>query len=109
MIGFLQLQSAPAKIGMVGLSGGSLPKFCYFQLARLQRSFGGNASEVPALEKSNCIVVAARMDSGIVISQHSVNLQASLSVLTPEARRQLKPEFARITWSMKDLDPGHPD
>ena len=48
------------------------------------------------------------MDSGIVISRHRINLQASLSVLTPEARRQLKPEFARITWSMKDLDSGDP-
>ena len=207
MMGFLLLQSAPASIGMVGLGGGSLAKFCYFQLpascltvleinphvialrrefsvpdddarlevleadgaaylatqtarfdvllidgfdhqgqpaalcsqvfyddcfaalkpdgvlavnlhcdnadyplwvARLQRSFGGNACEIPALEKSNCIVFAARMDSGIVISPQRINLQASLSVLTPEARRQLKPEFARITWRMKDLSPGHP-
>lgn len=203
MMGFLLLQNAPVSIGMVGLGGGSLAKFCYFQLpasrqtvleinphvialrrefavpddddrlevieadgaawlaaqtarfdvllidgfdhqgqpaalcsqafyddcfaalkpdgvlvvnlhyddadyplwvARLQRSFGGNACEVPALEKSNCIVFAARMDSGAPISPRRISLDASLSMLTPEARRQLKPELARIAWTMKDLD-----
>jgi spermidine synthase len=72
--------------------------------ARLQRSFGGNACEVPALEKSNCIVFATRMDSRGPLSPRSLSLQASLSALTPEARQQLKPEFARIVWSMKDLE-----
>ena len=73
-------------------------------VARLQRSFGGNACEVPAPEKSNSIVFAARMDTRAPMSPRSLNLQASLSVLTPEARGQLKPEFARIMWALKDLD-----
>ncbi|MGB4117122.1 MAG: fused MFS/spermidine synthase [Polaromonas sp.] len=202
MMGFLLLHSAPASIGMVGLGGGSLVKFCHAQLPassltvieinphvialrrqfavpdddarlevleadgatylalqtarfdvllidgfdllgqppalctqafyddcfaalkpdgvlvvnlhyddadypvwaeRLQRSFGGNACEVPAPEKSNGIVFATRMDTRAPMSPRSLNLQASLSGLTPEARGQLKPEFSRILWSMKDL------
>ena len=71
---------------------------------RLQRSFGGNACEVPAPEKSNCIVFATRMDTRGPISPRSINLEASLSGLTPEARQQLKPEFERTVWAMKDLD-----
>ena len=202
MMGFLLLHSAPASIGMVGLGGGSLAKFCYVQLpasrltvleinphvialrhefevpdddarlqvieadgaafmaqqnarfdvflvdgfdqqgqpaalcsqgfyddcfaalkpdgvlvvnlhyddadyavwvARIQRSFAGNACEVAALEKSNCIVFAARMDSGVPMSPRRINLNASLAQLKPGARPQLKPEFARIAWCMKDL------
>jgi spermidine synthase len=71
---------------------------------RLQRSFSGNACEVPAPEKSNGIVFATRMDTRGPISPRSLNLEASLSELKPEARGQLKPEFARIVWALKDLD-----
>ena len=68
---------------------------------RLQRSFGGNAVEVPAPEKSNCIVFASR---GAPLSPRRINLSRSLSRLDSAARQQLKPEFARIAWAMKDLD-----
>jgi spermidine synthase len=203
MMGFMLLHSAPASIGMVGLGGGSLVKFCHAQLPassltvleinphvialrrefavpdddarleviqadgatylalqttrfdvllidgfdlhgqpaalctqgfyddcfaalkpdgvlvvnlhyddadypvwaeRLRRSFGGNACEMPAPEKSNGIVFATRMDTRGPISPRSLNLEVSLSGLTPEARGQLKPEFARIVWALKDLD-----
>lgn len=67
---------------------------------RIRRSFGGNAVEVPATEKSNCIVFASR---GAPISPRDIKLPASLSRLDRQARSQLKPEFARIVWSMKDL------
>ena len=67
---------------------------------RIQRSFGGNAAEVLSLEKSNCIVLASR---GQAISPRHMNLAASLSKLDPSARGQLKAEFARMVWCMKDL------
>jgi spermidine synthase len=69
-------------------------------VARIQRSFGGNVVEIPAVEKSNCIIFASR---GGPLSPHGLSLQAGLSALEPEARKQLKPEFARILWTMKDL------
>ena len=72
-------------------------------MARIQLSFAGNACEVPALEKSNCIVFAARMDSRGPMSPRRINLNASLSQLKSGTRSQLKPEFARIAWSIKDL------
>lgn len=208
MMGFLLLHPAPASIGMVGLGGGSLAKFCYVQLpqsrltvleinphvialrrefevpdddarlkviqadgaafmalqksrfdvllvdgfdpqgqpaalcsqgfydacftalkpdgvlvvnlhyddadyalwlARIQRSFVGNACEVAALEMSNCIVFACRMDSGIPMSPRRINLKASLSQLKPDVRPQLRQEFARIAWCMRDLDSREAD
>lgn len=75
-------------------------------VARIRRSFNGNACEVPALEKSNCIVFASRMDSRAPMSPRRINLNASLLQLKPGARSQLKQEFARIAWSIKDLAGG---
>lgn len=201
MMGFLLFQPAPAHIGMIGLGGGSLAKFCHRQLgssrmtvleinphvialrrefevpeddARLQviaadgaaylqhetpafdvllvdgfdhqgqpaalcsqrfyddcfaaltdhgvlvvnlhsdhadhallagrisRSFSGNAVEVLAAEKSNCIVFASR---GPAISPRRMSLPQSLAGLDTEARLQLKSELVRIAWDMKNLDP----
>jgi spermidine synthase len=70
-------------------------------VGRIQRSFGGNAVEICAVEKSNCIVFASR---GAVISPRRMNPIASLRGLEHEARAQLRPEFARIVWGMKDLE-----
>jgi len=67
---------------------------------RIQRSFGGNAVEIPAPEQSNCIVLASR---GAALSPRRLNLKHSLSGLDSEARQSLKAEFARIAWAMKDL------
>jgi spermidine synthase len=199
MMGFLLLQPAPASIGMVGLGGGSLAKFCYRELpdcsttavennphvialrrefevpdddarfqvvaadgavfvktkvaafdvllidgfdhngqsaalctqgfyddcfaalkadgvlvvnlhhddadyglwaGRVSRSFGGNAVEVLAPEKSNSIVFASR---GSLLSHRRINLQHALAGLGCDAGKQLKAEFARILWSMKDM------
>lgn len=69
--------------------------------ARLARSFGGNAVEVPAPEKSNCIVFAAR---GAPLSPRRISLPASLAGLDREARGLLRPELARVAWALKDLD-----
>ena len=68
---------------------------------RIRRSFGGNAVEIPALEKSNCIVFASR---GAPLSPRRIKLQTSLARLGSDARAELKPEFTRMVWAMKDLD-----
>ncbi|MES2945911.1 MAG: transferase [Pseudomonadota bacterium] len=72
-------------------------------VARIERSFAGNVVEIPAAEKSNCIVFASR---GALLSPRRANLQASLSVLDAEARVLLRPEFTRVCWAMKDLGNG---
>ncbi len=69
--------------------------------ARLARSFSGNAVEVPAPEKSNCIVFASR---GAPLSPRRISLPASLARLDREARGRLRAEFARVAWALKDLD-----
>lgn len=70
-------------------------------VGRIQRSFGGNAVEICALEKSNCIVFASR---DAAISPRRINQAASLRGLDHDARLQLRQEFARIVWGMKDLE-----
>jgi spermidine synthase len=67
---------------------------------RVLRSFAGNAVEIPAPEKSNCIMFASR---GALLSPRRINLNNGLSRLGAEGRAQLKQEFARIAWCMKDL------
>lgn len=67
---------------------------------RIRRSFGGNAVGIPALEKSNCIVFASR---GAPLSPQRIKLQTSLTRLGSRARTELKAEFSRIVWTMKDL------
>jgi spermidine synthase len=57
--------------------------------------------EIVVEEKTNSIVLASK---GRPISPHALNLQRSLGALGDEARRQLKPELARILWEMKNLD-----
>lgn len=71
---------------------------------RIKRSFAGNTVEVLSPEKSNCIVLATK---GRFPSPRRINLSTSLSKLDKPARLQLKAEFARIVWSMKDLDNTH--
>jgi spermidine synthase len=68
---------------------------------RIRRSFGGNVVEIPALEKSNCIVFASR---GAPLPPRRITLQASLDRLASGARAELKTEFNRVVWVMKDLD-----
>jgi spermidine synthase len=68
---------------------------------RVKRSFGGNAVEVLAEEKSNAIVFASK---GPAISPRNMRLPDSLAGLDPAARMQLKSELVRIAWEMKNLD-----
>ncbi|NMM07571.1 fused MFS/spermidine synthase [Polaromonas sp.] len=68
---------------------------------RISRSFGGNAVEVLAEEKSNAIVFASK---GQAISPRNMSLPHSLAGLDQAARMQLKGELVRIAWEMKNLD-----
>ena len=68
---------------------------------RIRRSFSGNVLEVPALEKSNCIVFASR---GAPLAGRHIRLQNSLLVLDSEARMQLSSEFQRIARYLQDQD-----
>ena len=68
---------------------------------RIARSFGGNAVEVLAGEKSNAIVFASK---GQAISPRNMSLPHSLAGLDQAARMQLKGELVRIAWEMKNLD-----
>ena len=67
---------------------------------RIRRSFGGNAVEIPAPEKSNCIVFASR---GAPLSPRHIKLHTTLARLSSDAKAELKPEFSRMVWAMKDL------
>ena len=69
-------------------------------LARISRSFSGNAVEIITAEQSNSIVFAR---TGPPISPRALSLPASLAGLDAEARAQLKPELARMLWLMKNL------
>lgn len=69
---------------------------------RIGRSFSGNAAAALCEEKSNSVVFAAR---GKAISPRAMSLSKSLSGLDQQARRQLRPELARIVWQIRNLDP----
>jgi spermidine synthase len=69
--------------------------------ARILRSFEGNAVEISAPNKSNCIVFASR---GPPISPQKVKLSAALTRLDRTAQLQLRPEFTRLSWHIRDLD-----
>lgn len=68
---------------------------------RIGRSFSGNAVAILVEEKSNSIVFASK---GPLISSRRLSLRHSLAGLAQEARRQLKPELAKILWQMKNLE-----
>jgi spermidine synthase len=68
---------------------------------RIFRSFNGNAVEVPAPEKSNCIVFAS---GGVPISPRRIDLGTNSARLAGEARSQLTAEFERVSWCIQDLD-----
>lgn len=72
---------------------------------RIARSFDGNSAEILAQEKTNSIVFAYR---GKPVSARRLSVAQALSALADdEGRAQLRAEFGRITWHMKD--PGADD
>jgi spermidine synthase len=67
---------------------------------RIGESFGGNAMQVLAVEKSNCVVIAGR--------DLPVNLQALrrldwAGALDAAVQRQLRAEFAHIGWNAAQI------
>jgi spermidine synthase len=67
---------------------------------RIARTFKGNAMQVLAMEKANCVVFAGR--------RRPVTLQALRSLawsreLPPQVQRQLRGEFAQIGWNASTL------
>jgi spermidine synthase len=70
-------------------------------VARILRSFDGCAVEVAAPEKSNCIVFASREAP---IASRKIKLSAALARLERAAQLQLRPEFTRLSWQMRDAD-----
>lgn len=70
-------------------------------LARISRSFSGNAVEILTPEKSNSVVFARK---GPLVSPQRLSLPGSLAGLDDEARSELKPELVRMLWQMKSLD-----
>jgi spermidine synthase len=65
-------------------------------MARIAHSFKGNAMQVLAPEKSNCVVFAARRRPVTLQALRGVDWS---TVLDPELRRQLRGEFAHIGWN----------
>lgn len=72
---------------------------------RIARTFDGNSAEILAREKSNAVVFASR---GRPVSARGLSVAQALSGLADEeGRAQLRAEFGRIIWHMKD--PGADD
>jgi spermidine synthase len=68
---------------------------------RISRSFNGAMLEAVAAEKSNGIIFAFKDPSMVARVK---NLKDSLEPLDAQARMQLRPEFGRILWQMKNPD-----
>lgn len=69
-------------------------------VGRIARSFEGNSAEIVASEQTNSIVFASR---GKPFSARGLSVAQALSGLADdEGRAQLRAEFGRITWHMKD-------
>ncbi len=77
MMGFLLFQPAPAHIGMIGLGGGSLAKFCYRQLP---------ASRITVLE-INPHVIALRRDFQIPDDDKRLQVMAADGALYLQAEK----------------------
>lgn len=63
---------------------------------RIARSFGGNAMQVLAVEKSNCIVFAGRE---LAVTLQSLRGLGWADALDAQVKRQLRAEFAHIGWN----------
>jgi spermidine synthase len=68
---------------------------------RICRSFKGNAMQVMSMEKANCVVFAGRRRP---VTLDALRNAAWARELAPQARRQLRGEFAHIGWNACALD-----
>jgi hypothetical protein len=71
-------------------------------LRRIGRAFEGNAMQVLAPDKCNCIVFAAR---GRPVTLERLRATAWAGVLEDDAQRLLRGEFANIGWNACALPP----
>jgi spermidine synthase len=70
---------------------------------RIAHSFKGNAMQVLAGDKANCVVFAGRRRP---VTLHALRGLAWARALDPQAQRQLRGEFAHIGWNACVLDAG---
>lgn len=63
---------------------------------RIARGFGGNAMQVLAVEKSNCVVFAGRE---LAVTLEALRGLGWSGALDAQVKRQLRAEFAHIGWS----------
>jgi spermidine synthase len=70
---------------------------------RIARSFKGNAMQVLASEKANCVVFAGRRRP---VTLHALRSRAWEGALEPQMQRQFRAEFARIGWGACALRSG---
>lgn len=69
-------------------------------LARITHRFGANAVVIPALEKSNCIVLAGR---DVATNPETLRSSDWAQALDATAQQALKTEMARIGWEAATL------
>jgi spermidine synthase len=63
---------------------------------RIAQSFGGNAMQVMAPERSNCVVFAARRRP---VTLQTLRSHEGAAQLDPQLRRRMHREFAHIGWN----------
>ena len=68
--------------------------------SRIHAVFAGQAMEVIARERSNCVVFACR---GQAVPRESLDPRRALVPYAPVVRRHLLREFERITWDIRPL------
>ena len=73
---------------------------------RIARSFKGNAMQVLAREKGNCVVFAARRRP---VTLQALRSPAWAGAVDAQARHQLRDEFAQIGWNACALGGGPGD
>jgi len=85
---------SPGGVLVVNLHADDTDHLLYTQ--RISKSFAGNAMQVLAAEKGNCIVFAGR-DRPVTLE--ALRKLEWASALQAQARRQLRGEFASIGWN----------
>jgi spermidine synthase len=70
---------------------------------RIARRFGGNAMQVLAVEKSNCIVFAGRE---LAVTLQALRGLGGSGALDAQVKRQLRAEFAHIGWNAMKIPCG---
>lgn len=84
MMGFLMFKAAPAHIGMIGLGGGSLAKFCYRQLPECRITVAEINPDIIALRREFMIpdddhrLTVLQCDGAVFVAEQAASLDALL-------------------------------